>query len=122
MHTKLPAGLDEADFGVMYQEWDGTPQEVGFRLKIRIENHNIIAVLDISMLHPLFQSPSFVPISVVTYLVLYIDPLARPPVTFELYQVLHCAIHTQFLTCHNFMYITCHNPPIESMIHVYNLS
>jgi len=88
-HTKLPACLNETKFRVVDKEWDSSPEEIRLRLKIGVKDGNIVTLLHVAAFHAFFQSPCFVPVSVVPHLVLYVHPFARPSTTFHLHQLLH---------------------------------
>jgi len=87
--TKLPACLNETKFRVVDKEWDSSPEEIWFRLKIRVKYGHIVTLLHVATFHPFFQSPCFVPISIVPHFVLYVHSFACPSATFHLHHLLH---------------------------------
>jgi hypothetical protein len=66
----------------MDKERNGAPEKIWFGLKIRVKDGYVIALFHVAALHAFFQSPCFVPISVVPYFVLYVYAFACPSLAF----------------------------------------
>lgn len=113
-HTKLPACLNETKFRVVDKEWDSSPEEIRVRLKIRVKDGNIVTLLHVVPFHAFFQSPCFVPVSVVPHLVLYVHPFARPSTTFHLHQLLIHNSHNQ--STHSLNMTNVHSLYIKSIL------
>lgn len=72
----------------MEQERDGAEQEIRLWLEIRVEDGHEVIALDVAPFHAFSQCPGLVTIPVASYLVLNVDPFARPPSAFQLHQFL----------------------------------
>ena len=88
MITESPATLNESDIGVVDEERDGSLQVVGLRLEVGVENGDELAVFDVAPFQTFSQSSCFVPNSVLSDLVPYVEALRRPSQAFHLHQVL----------------------------------
>lgn len=88
--TEFPASLDQCNFWIVNQEWDGAPEEVRLRLEISIEDGHIVTQFDIAVLHSFFECPSFVSISVLPDLILYVYAFTSPSLAFHLHHILWC--------------------------------
>jgi len=100
--TKLPACLNKTKFRIVDEEQDSSPEEIRFWLKICVKNGDIVTLLHVATFHPFFQSPCFVPISVVPNFVLYVHSFTRPSATFHLHHFLHFLhsfIHSLYHQC-----------------------
>lgn len=86
--TKSPATLNKSNIRVVDEEGDGSLQIVGLRLEVGVENGHVLAVLDVAPLQAFSQSSCFVPHSVLSDLVPYVDAFGRPSLAFRLHQVL----------------------------------
>lgn len=88
MITKLPASLDKSNVRVVEEKWNCAPQKIRLRLEVGIKDGDVVTLFDISVLHPLFESPSFVAIPVVSDLVFYVYSFACPSLYFYFHQIL----------------------------------
>lgn len=96
MITKLPASLDKSNVWVVEEKWNCAPQKIRLRLEVGIKDGDVVTLFDISVLHPLFESPSFVAISVVSDLVLYVYSFACPYFHFYFHQILVVVVVVQY--------------------------
>ena len=46
--TESPSGLDECNVGIVDEKWNATAKKIRFRLKISVEDDNILAMFDIT--------------------------------------------------------------------------
>lgn len=86
--TELPACLNKSNLWITCEIWDGSHEEVRFRLEIGIKYSEEITLLDISMQHPLFQCTSLVSFSIVSDLIFYVLAFLSPNFAFQLHQIL----------------------------------
>lgn len=94
MLTKLPTSLNERNVGVVHEEWDGPQKEIGSGLEIGVEHGNVLAISDVAMLHPFFESACFVPVPVAPRLVFYVLPLVEPFCALSFYEFLGVLVHS----------------------------
>lgn len=80
--TEFPTSLNESYFRVVDEKGNGAPQKIRFGLEIGVEDGYVIALLNVAVFHSLLESSCFVPISVVSYLVLDVYAFACPSLTF----------------------------------------
>ena len=87
MHTKFPPGLDESELRVVDKKWDSALKVIRLRLEISIKDDYIVALLDVTVPHAMFQSSSFIAISVVSPFIFYVYVFC-PFCTLRAYQFL----------------------------------
>ena len=76
--TEFPASLNKGDFRVMNEKWYGAPEKIRLGLEISVKDCHVVAHFDVAVLHAFSKSPCFVPIPVVSDLVLYVYAFACP--------------------------------------------
>lgn len=86
--TKLPAGLNECEIRVVYEERHRALKKLRLRLEVSVEDSYIVACLHIWPLHTLAQRAGLVSLSVGPCLVPDIDALACPALALHLHQIL----------------------------------
>lgn len=87
-NTEFPTSLNESDFGVVDEKGNGPPEKIGFGLEVGVEDGNVIALFNVAVFHSFLESSCFVPVPVVSYLVLDVYAFARPSLAFEFHHVL----------------------------------
>lgn len=88
-HTKFPASLHETNLRVVNKEWDGSPEEVRLGLEVSVEDGNVVAAVNIAVLHPFFQRPCLVTVPVPPDLVFDVNPFACPSMALRHNHILH---------------------------------
>lgn len=80
--TEFPAALNQSELRVLDEERDGAPEKIWLGLEIGVKDGNVIALFHVAVLHAFLESPCFVSLAVVSYLVLYVYTFACPSLAF----------------------------------------
>ncbi|KAG6627836.1 hypothetical protein CIPAW_15G156900 [Carya illinoinensis] len=93
--TKSPATLNQRNLGVVDEERDGSPEIVGLKTEISVENGYILAVFDVASLQTFFECPGLVPYPVLSDLIRYVSAFACPSLAFHFHHLWESQIENQ---------------------------